>query len=629
MKKKYTDAVQKDLFEFPTEEPKRRIDAYTRKHEDRSLSGIVRELEIFKVTDLMDFAYALSGSRLRSTPRKNVILGDVADMIFFANQREFDTWFASLPEILKEAIHLGAFSDYVEIKPLEKKYKIILTKEVRNFGYLEKIELSSQFRLNIFFAVSRQYMYLPGFFRKHFSKWLPKPAGYTTESIDKPTGTVQWSNAGRISETVPLLLESVAAEITKADTYDLPRKGLLKKTIKKLRAACEWPGFPVASEFGQDPLDLFIRIIVSLDPSVPKRPADGELFIKKMTEALFGEDNKETRKIWWSDSSLEYYVLIDHLSRRQGYYLYNNSGPVQSRKTFYKVLTDVAKNEGWYDVQALYQSLVMQMKPFYFCALHEESAILSLKCDKVTIKDFTYSTDYSNQIPVAGFFHNEFLGLPLFRAYWYVMATFGIVEISEAEPPLRKETKGKKKPLSPYDGLCSVRVTALGKWCLGLSDERPEHEKIEFEAIADHDLLLVTFRGHSIERKMYLEQIGEKMGDERYRISEASFIRGCESPADIQTRITKFKKLIDSQPSPHWLEFFRSIMERAQMFSNFEAARIFSLPDDVVIRKLISTKPAIRRLILRSEGGRIVVREADIRKFFKVLAEYGFLSPEN
>jgi len=191
---------------------------------------------------------------------------------------------------------------------------------------------------------------------------------------------------------------------------------------------------------------------------------------------------------------------------------------------------------------------------------------------------------------------------------------------------LKLERDGKRLPISPYDPAAFVRVTDFGAWCLGLSKEKPAAAARSFEAIADKELLLVTFKGKSIERRLFLESIGEKLGEERYRVTEASFIRGCERLSDIKQRVADFKKLIEAEPSPRWTEYFASVLSRAELFAKPIPALLFPLPKDPALAKAVVSDPSLRPFIIRAEGSGIVVRSADHRKFMKALSAAGFFN---
>lgn len=253
--------------------------------------------------------------------------------------------------------------------------------------------------------------------------------------------------------------------------------------------------------------------------------------------------------------------------------------------------------------------------------------VLFLRGDAIETELGSYTpSPYDKGFRAQGTLKRMLFEKPLFKAYCYLFAVLGLVEIGEKPAPLVLSKNGKMHPLTPYEGICSMKLTPFGAWCLDFTDERPQARKEEFETIADTNLLLVTFKGLSLERRLFLEQIGDAMGSERYKISEASFIRGCTDPSDIQTRIERFKSLIEPDPSERWLSFFSMVEKKATLFAYGQPVLLYTFPDDSAIRKMFALDPAFRKIIIRAEGNRIVIQEKDQALFRKLLAGQGYLN---
>lgn len=600
-------------------------ESHIRTHGDKKLAPIARELEAFTLSALKDAYRALAGHNLKKTPKKEEFTLDIADLILFESQKEFDAWFTPLPDYLKEAIERGSFSDCVDIRPIEKKYRITMVSETREYGYLTAFRLSEGLRLGIFQPVAKSAIQLPPIYRRCFAPWLPKPEGYEIKAVSAPESGAAWSNAESIPDSIPILVEAAGKMLSPSDLYDLPRKGILKAMRKRLASSCGQREFPIASRYGLEPTELILRFVVCLKNAIPKRPTDGEAFIKGLIDDFFAKERPSSG--WFRQLDVEYLVLIDHLTRRQGFFPEPTPSGIPARKAFRDTLAQIAGKGEWYDVEGVFRSMSMRQTPFSFLGAYEERAALYLKGTELEVGDLVYQSDYDNAFAPSAPLREPILALPLFRAYCYLMAAFGVVEITEAEPPNRLTQAEKKKPISPYDGARLIRVTPFGLWCLDLSETRPKRAAGVFEAIADKELLLVTFRGVSPERRLFLEAIGERMGSDRFRVSETSFVRDCATIEEIKDRVARFKRLIDENPAPRWEEFFARVAARAIAFQTPESAILFPLPADPAIAKDIIDDGAFRKFILRAEGGHIAIRQKDYRKFQKALAERGFLPP--
>ncbi len=589
---------------------------------------IATKLDSFTMEVLKAFYRGLAGSSYQMKGKKRDLSVAVASLVSFKDQGAFDVFYAGLPPLTQEAVRIGAFNRFVSVGPLEKKYGSPILEEVDGYGYERSQELNTHLRMDFFLVADWDTLLLPEAFRRAFVPWLPKPPEWELHSVPAPERAV-WSNVEFMREAAPLLSKMAEDALHEKAAEALARKGLLKAELKKYRSAFTLGEFPVASTFGLDSIDLFVRLAACLEPLRSQKTSDGDEFLKRACSAFLSPDNAMRTRYRLDGAALEYLTLIDHLSRTPGFRVSLANEAPPSRSSFADLLREIGSTGAWYSTEALYRYLIVHDKPFYFLSPYEEADGLRLRCTGLRVGSLRYELDpYEDGLFITGAVRSFALDLPLFKAYCYVAALLGIVEIAELDPELVVEKKGKMIPLSPYDAVAAVRVSDFGAWCLGLSKEKPKAEKRVFEAIADRDLLLVTFRGASLERRLLLENIGTKLGEDRYRITEASFIRTCERVKDIEQRIESFRRLIEASPSPRWEAFFASVRARASLFSSPMPAFLYPLPKDGELAKAIVIDPLIRPLILRAEGGFLVVRAADHKKFTKALADSGWFNEE-
>jgi len=183
------------------------------------------------------------------------------------------------------------------------------------------------------------------------------------------------------------------------------------------------------------------------------------------------------------------------------------------------------------------------------------------------------------------------------------MAALGVVEIAEREPPLDLERKGKRVPVCAYDCLYAFRVTALGRYVLGFSDEKPSEPVRVFEAIADPELPLIAFRGRSLERRLFIESIGEPLGSERFRVTDASFSSGCSDAKAVARKVADFRRLIGQKPAPHWERLFSRTQAKASALGKPGHAYVFKAPAEPEVLRALIEAPSLRGLYARAEGG--------------------------
>jgi hypothetical protein len=330
----------------------------------------------------------------------------------------------------------------------------------------------------------------------------------------------------------------------------------------------------------------------------------------------FFSENSQYKKSWYypDRNYLESSVCIDHLSKSPGYYLDSNEELPSSRKTFHEILLAVARDGRRFDADKLTEHIRITAKDFSFCGSDFERS-LKIKAASLDLEGITYTCDKYDDFRVIGILRHHLLVKPLLKAYCYIFAALGLLEITQKIPPLALTKVTRRFPVSPYDSLKTIRITRFGLWCLGLSQERPPKPSHNYQAIADKELLLVTVQGKSLERTVYLDRIGVKLGEDRWRISPASFIAGCETPKQIDDRIARFKTLIDPAPAPHWLELFDKVVSRAGLFSHRRNdVLVYSLPENRRVAEELLRDPELKNIALRAEGGMLIVPAKNYKK---------------
>ena len=589
-----------------------------------SLKGkaLSETLEGFTVEELIGVYTFLAGKK-PSFKNKVDLCKQTAGLLDFRDQEEFNLFFGGFPQYLQEAIQRGAFEHFIDIRSLHTPVDgALIIKPNNRYSYWETWTINSDFRLGIFAAFNQFEMELHPFFAQFFSLWVPKPSGHILEPMTEADGDL-WSDDRQIAEVIPLLVEAATQLLKTKVRDDVVRKGLLKGDIKSLRASCALEPFPIASSYGLDPIDLFVQALTHFESKPIKRPDDGELYIKSLVQQLFFEPPKNSRGLIGNE--IEYHCLLKQFSKTA--FAYSVEIKSQGRNGMKGMLQQMHGDGSWFSVDNLFQWYVSHGNEYTFWNRDVLKRVLFMRGDTIEGEYGPYSiSSYDKGFRPQGVLRRKLFEKPLFKAYCYLFAVLGLVEISEKPAPLVLNKNGKMHPLTPYEGISSIKLTAFGSWCLNFTDERPEAKKQEFETIADSNLLLVTFKGLSLERKLFLEQIGDPMGAERYKISEVSFIRGCANPSEIRSRIERFKKLIEPNPSERWLSFFSMIEQRATLFAHGEVVLLYTFPDDDSIRKMFALDPAFRKIIIRAEGNRIVIKKKDQALFKKLLAGHGYLN---
>ncbi len=590
----------------------------------KAAQALSLELQEFTQEQMTAFQGCLTGE-IPKKVMKSVQCDQIARLLDFPTQEAFDAFFSHLPPYLQKLIKAGCLNQYIDIRSQDwsvEENLIIEDTEHYHYYYRDRFQLNPNYRLGLFAITSRYILHLEPFFADCFRPLLYKEQEYLPPPRQSAEGAV-WSAQNQIHEVFPLFVESLAALLKERDAKTIIRKGLLKAHIKDLRSLCGLDPFPVSCAYNLDPLILLAKFVLTFETSKLKRPEDGLGLIKALVQRMFTQTLSKTSLIY--GSFFEYCSLLDQCSLNANY-AYSVAIDFASRKGMVNVLASMQAGDGWYCVEDLFQLFIVRGFSMRFTNKDVLLSALSIRGQNVQLPYATYEAyDDKGFHPTMGL-QRPLFEKPLFNAYLYLLASLGILEIAETQPQLLLTKNEKLHPLTPYEALSSVRLTEFGAWCLNMIEQRPQQEKQVFETITDKELLLVTFKGKSLERRLFLDQIGIPLGEERYRVTEASFIKGCTSPAEILKRIEKFKLLIDAEPSPRWVQFFTSLQRRSTLFCHGEDVLLYTFPDDPEIRKMFATDPAFKKLLIRAEDNKVVVRKGNQKAFQRLLMEHGYLN---
>lgn len=539
-------------------------------------------------------------------------------------------WLSSLPPYLAAAIRDAAFSGYASADDVERAAGVPIHKA--NGWYRET--LNPDLRLGLFSlheSHGRRLLFLHPVFRTILSQLLPKPPGYAIQPAAEQNVS-GWSAVDTLSESMPLLLKAIDRLLTdRANSQKVVRRGLTKRAMTDMRKGSDFPQFPMGAQTGVDPIELITRFVAN-DPDklFDARGEDVRDLIRELVNTFLTipKSGRVISLYFPVNSNFEFSVLCPHLSRTRGGKTYQSPFHPHppARTAFYNLVTTMAQDELWYDIHEVAESLRLQDTPFGILRASHGASHIHLKGEHLTLPDGTVESDPWDMwfVPDA-YLQHHILARPLLKGYCYLMAALGLLEIREEEPQKLLEKRGKVTPVSPFDGLTHTRITPFGAWCLGASTEKPALRAVSYEAIADRELPLVTYRGHSLECRVFLEQIGDPIGEDRFRVTEASFARDCENDKALGRRVDEFHRLISPEPAPHWEELFARVRRRAQLFNTQQSCVMIQLPDDPTLRRLFLEDKTLSSLVVRAEGGRIVVVQENYPKLRKALEAHGVL----
>ena len=564
--------------------------------------------------------------------KKNEFIQMLTEALIFKTEDDFRQWFEYLPPLTQNVLFRLMFTNFSPVSVLERELKEIFLVKENRYSWRTEIRLNENLNLDFLildYCNGHYSLALPVFLRKALSPWLaPPPEADIANCVSDDTGP-GWDNSQLIADSYPLLCDAVSRmfEYISEVEREKAAKGLKKKQTTELRASSGFLDFDMDNAYCPDSMALALRFMLCMKNFRPVRPKDAYDEIQDMITGFFSKESMYEKS--WNPPDrnyLETAVCIDHLSRVSGYYLENYEELPPSRKVFREILLEVAKDGRRFDADKLAEHIRITAKRFAFCSNVNESA-LRLRGSSLDLDGIVFSGDDYDDFRATGILRHHLLVKPLLKAYCYIFAALGLLEITQQIPPFILTKATKQSPISPYDSLKTIRITKLGLWCLGLTSEKPPKPVHEYQAIADKELLLVTVQGDSLERTVYLDRIGVKLGEDRWRISPASFISGCESKKQIEDRINRFKELIDPAPAPHWLELFDRAVIRAGLFGRYRNdVLVYNLPEDRKVSEELLLDSQLKGVAFRSEGGMLIVPSRNQKRFLALLNEHGIAS---
>ncbi|MBQ7495029.1 MAG: hypothetical protein IJT75_04600 [Bacteroidaceae bacterium] len=248
---------------------------------------------------------------------------------------------------------------------------------------------------------------------------------------------------------------------------------------------------------------------------------------------------------------------------------------------------------------------------------------------------------------------NQFTGQPLcvehftrhfgntfHKGILYMLAALGVVELA-----IRKLNDGEV-PISPYHAVAYARLTPLGRYALGLTDEYASSEQeiqyfqVDPERLIVRDLTAAPSNGQRSEVNSQLSTlnsvnpfldillgIAHSIGSGRYEVTAQTFLASCSNRDDVKQRINTFKQFICPKPPARWQHFFDELLTRCHpMQLNQTDYRIFNIPpENTTLIRLLRDDSELRRLSILAEGYRILIPTTNYSKFRNRLKALGYL----
>jgi hypothetical protein len=236
--------------------------------------------------------------------------------------------------------------------------------------------------------------------------------------------------------------------------------------------------------------------------------------------------------------------------------------------------------------------------------------------------EFT-SSSFSTTMEVAPFYGQKLIQWPILRAHLFLFAAWGLLDLVCEEP----NCKGIGYTCdSPYDGVRYIRLTPLGAYVLGYTDEYESEITQPFELELSDDVLSILLTAGDMElASRAIASFARPVGSKRFQTNADMFLQDCNTAKDLKQKIDLFSTLFPGDLPSNWQTFFKELSQKANPLTE-EEFLVFSInPNDQKLLQLLAQDEKIRELCSKAEGYRILVRTKDFKRLQKLLRAYGYL----
>lgn len=187
---------------------------------------------------------------------------------------------------------------------------------------------------------------------------------------------------------------------------------------------------------------------------------------------------------------------------------------------------------------------------------------------------------------------------------------------------------------TPMQNMQMVRLTALGRYAVGLDDEyvaaypEVEEEEERYFDICEDSLHTRSLIPGSIYEN-YLMPMATSLGNHEYEVSYKSCLSRLRDGGEVRDRVEEFRREICAEPPRIWEDFFAEAHRRSSLVKNVsDRYTLFEVPtDDSELKDTLDNGPKVRRLFVKVGNGLILVTKKSLASLKKVLREKGYIFP--
>lgn len=215
--------------------------------------------------------------------------------------------------------------------------------------------------------------------------------------------------------------------------------------------------------------------------------------------------------------------------------------------------------------------------------------------------------------------------VPFIKSVLFLLGTMGVLELYYDYPSINNCLYLKNGYLSKYDGLKYIKITDLGKYCLGRIDNFDfDNTKNEGEVVLDEDRLIATIIGDVPVQTMFLERVSQKIAVNKYKFTKENFLRGLNGYQELEDRIVEFKTKISDNLNELWQGFFDDLVEKSSAIRAEHQFVVLKLKNDRELISTITKDERFKSLLLKGEDFHVLVKSENVGQVVDLFKEYGY-----
>ncbi len=217
-----------------------------------------------------------------------------------------------------------------------------------------------------------------------------------------------------------------------------------------------------------------------------------------------------------------------------------------------------------------------------------------------------------------------FIEEPILKGNIMLWSCYGLLDIAYDDID---STQLGKTYFSVYDGIKALKLTNLGAFILGKTSqyEAPLIKK-SYDLTLSSENLIIKVEGETSITDNLLGTFADKIGSNRYAISNETFLKNINSKKELKIKIDIFKQIISTDLPANWKTFFSILDKKIHPLTPIEEVLVFKIPnDDPELIKLLIQNPIIKKLLIKAEDYQIIVTKKDYPTLKTKLKAFGYL----